>query len=87
MSKYYGHPVEGHTVPGIINPNLVYSFTTSNHLSAIKKEITTELPPAPIKNLGDERHQELIGAIKGLKVTQNVAQIQQALPQHRDWRN
>ena len=86
MSKFYGHPVEGHIVPGVKDPRLQYLFTTSNHRTAILKEIHAQLPPAPIKNLGDERHQELLGAIKGLKVTQNVAQIQNALPQRRDWR-
>ena len=87
MSKFYPHPIEGHIVPGIINPNLQYDFTTSNHHAPIKKEIHAQAPPVPIQNLGDERHHELISAIKGLKVGQNVTQIQQALPQHRDWRN
>ena len=87
MSRLMPSPITGHIVPGVINPNLQYDFTTSNHHAPIKKEIHAQPPPAPIKNLGDERHHELISAIKGLKVDQNVTQIQQALPQHRDWRN
>ena len=39
-------------------------------------------------SLGAERHGQMISAIKDLKgaISQNVTQIQDALPQNRDWR-
>ena len=37
-------------------------------------------------SLGEERHSEMLGALKNLTVKQNVTQIQDALPRNRDWR-
>ena len=39
-------------------------------------------------SLGAERHGQMISALKDLKgaISQNVTQIQDALPQNRDWR-
>ena len=89
MSNYMPHPVEGHVVPGLIDRTLRYDFTTNNHMQPIKKELYSKVAPQKPKNLGDERHKQLIDAIKGLSVSQKVnqSQIQEALPQPRDWRN
>ena len=42
----------------------------------------------PALSLGDERHQELLGAIKGSQGQGKfLTQIASALPRHRDWRH
>lgn len=38
-------------------------------------------------SLGDERHQQLLGAIQGGGQGKFLTQIASALPRHRDWRH
>ena len=53
----------------------------------IKKKVVQQEEHKPV-DLGEERHHQLLSAIKGLKVDQNVKQskVTESLEQFRDWR-
>ena len=87
MTSVRPQVVTGWIVPGVIEPQFQFSHLTDKPYGrALEKEIFTPAPPVQPKSLGDERHGELLSAIKGLSVKQNVAQTTEALPQNRDWR-
>ena len=79
-------PVLGKPVPGVLDPTLVRGKLVNERGQFVKEPPPQlEKQPPPL-TLGDERHSELLGAIKGLKVSQNVDQTTDALPSRRDWR-
>jgi len=77
----------GHIVPGKIEARWQFSFVTDKpHGQKLADDIFTPSPPVEPKSLGDERHNELLSAIKGLKVEQKTSQTVDALQRNRDWR-
>jgi len=79
--------IEGHIVPGKISPFIVFSYITNRPYGPPEKRQLYSKPiPQKPKMIGDERHQQLMGALKNIAVTQNTTQIQDALPEPRDWR-
>ena len=84
-------PIEGHIVPGALSPYLGFKWVTDTpHGGPMKAPAPTSSQATKPRDLGDERHQQLLSAIKGLNVNveQNVQQatINEALPGDRDWR-
>jgi len=77
-------------VPGTIDPRFQFSHVTNYPYGReMEKEIFAQAPPVKPKNLGDDRHKELMSAIKTMAVTQKVEQNvpqAQAIPDNRDWR-
>jgi len=80
--------IAGHIVPGKVDPFLRFSHVTHRPYGPpIKGQPRAPAPPQKPRDIGDERHQQLLGAIKGIGgVKQQVTQITDALPAHRDWR-
>ena len=89
MSLQRPEPIRGDIfhLEKIFNVNAVPAILiwndTRKPVKAMKQNIKPQTKPL---SLGDERHQQLIGAIQGLKVSQHTSQIQDALPRNRDWR-
>ena len=80
--------IAGHIVPGKVDPFIRFSYVTHRPYGP-PVNIRPKGPPPQQKprDIGDERHQQLLGAIKGIGgVKQQVTQIVDALPAHRDWR-
>ena len=90
MSNLYPVAIEGHVVPGIVDPSLMFSFVTETPHG---KPMKIPEPAAPTeqkpKDLGQERHLQLLSAIKGLGgAGKSVKQaFTEAMPGNRDWRN
>ena len=87
MTSFMPTVVSGHIVPGKVDPLIRFSYVTNRHYGPP----TNVRPrgPAPAqkpRDLGDERHQQLLGAIKNIGITQQATQITDALPGYRDWR-
>lgn len=89
MSNLRPVPILGSILDLPINPRIMFDFVTSTHSNSrpIKKL------PKPIekleqpRDLGEIRHGELLSAIKGISVNQNVQQkVTHAIAQNRDWR-
>ena len=81
--------MEGHIVPGQRDPYIVFSYVTSRpHGEPMKVTEPREAEPLKPKDLGQERHVQLLDAIKGIHVEQTAKQtaITDALPANRDWR-
>ena len=95
MSNLYPVAIEGHIVPGVRDPTLAFSFVTETpHGEPMR--IPEAAPPADQKpkDLGQERHLQLLSAIKGMggggvKIDQGAQQTAytEAMPGNRDWRN
>ena len=84
-----GRPVAGSVLELPVDPRLVFDFVVNRPYGPpiAKKEIKPHESHKPL-TLGDERHSELISAIKNISVEQKVKQdiIQEGLPRNRDWR-
>ena len=84
--------IAGHIVPGKVDPFLRFSFVTNKPYGPPAKiQHRPAAAPQKPRDLGDEGHQQLLGAIKGIgagtaKVQQQATQIADALPGFRDWR-
>lgn len=80
-------PVKGSVLDLPIDPmvQLLYVTHRPGGGPAKPKRVETVAPEAP-KDLGEERHHQLISAIKGITVKQDVKQITESLAQNRDWR-
>lgn len=77
----------GHIVPGVVQSKYRFSFVTDKPYGReLEKQIFTPSAPVEPKSLGDERHTQLLSAIKGLKVEQKTTQTVDALQRNRDWR-
>ena len=80
--------IAGHIVPGKVDPFIRFSYVTHRPYGPpVNIRPKGSPPPQKPRDIGDERHQQLLGAIKGIGgVKQQVTQIVDALPAHRDWR-
>ena len=82
-------PVPGSVLDLPIDPRVQLLYVTNRVGGGPSKikPITEPIPEKP-KDLGDERHHQLLSAIKGLSVKQDVKQdvVTEALAQNRDWR-
>lgn len=92
MSNLRPTVIEGSILDIPIDPRVVLRFVT-NTPGGLGKPIKHKEKPEPVpekpRDLGEERHMQLLGAIKGLKVDQNASQkanVTEALQQSRDWR-
>ncbi len=80
-------------VPGVVDPSAIYGGTRRIGGSKVIEADTAAPKPGfkPLPNLGEERHSEVLSAIKGLKVSikqtaeQNVATTD-AFRETRPWR-
>ena len=83
-------PIEGSVLDLPADPRVALLWVTNIPRGGpIKKKRKKEEPIERPMDLGEERHHELVSAIKGLKVSQSatqVANVEQALEQRREWR-
>ena len=90
MSNLMPVAMEGNVVPGVKDPYTVFGYSTDRpHGAQVKETAPAPSPEQKPKDLGNERHMQLLDAIKGLTVKQDVRQeanINEALPENRDWR-
>ena len=89
MSNLRPTVVEGSILDLPIDPRLALKWVTrrprGGPIKPQPKAVPVDETP---KDLGEERHHQLLSAIKGLKVDQNVSQnVEDALVQNRDWRH
>ena len=87
MTSYMPVATPGWLIPGVIESKWQFSYVTQRVKGDPMKEqkFTPTQQPKP-KDLGDERHSQLISAIKNISVTQQATQISDALPDPRIWR-
>lgn len=84
--------VEGSIIDIPIDPRLRLKWVThtpGGHGKPIKQQQKAVQQPERPRDLGEERHHQLLSALKGLKVSQSVTQnanVEEALKQNRDWR-
>ena len=88
MTNYMPRALTGQLVPGVVSNMFQFSYVTERPYGLpMKKAVYTPAAPQKPKNLGDSKHQELMGALKNLtSVTQKATQMTDALPGNRDWR-
>ena len=82
-------PIKGSVLDLPIDPRIQLLYVTNKvggGPTKIKPKV--EQPPEKVKDLGEERHHQLLDAIKGLNVKQDVKQnvVTESLAQNRDWR-
>ena len=89
MSNLRSTVITGSILDRPVDPRITLDFVTNTHSNSrpIKKK------PKPVekieqpRELGEKRHLELLDAIKGISVNQNVSQkVTEAISQNRDWR-
>ena len=87
MTTIWAKPIEG-SIFDIQGPQFRVTAVNSRTGEPAEKIIVQKQAPIQPLSLGQERHTQLLGALKniGAKVSQNVAQIQDVLPRRRDWR-
>lgn len=88
MSNLRPTVVTGSILDRRLDPRVVLKWVTNKpHGGPIKKQPKAEPVDETPKDLGEERHLQLLSALKGLHVKQNVTQnVTEALVQNRDWR-
>ena len=85
-------PIEGSLLDLPIDPRISLKYVTNTpggHGKPIKAVPVAKLQGEVPRDLGEERHHELLSALKGLRVTQTATQsanVTEALQQNRDWR-
>ena len=82
-------PVKGSVLDLPIDPRIQLLYVTNRVGGGPAKLLSqAEVAPEKPKDLGEERHHQLISAIKGINVKQDVQQnvVTEALAQNRDWR-
>ena len=89
MSNLRPPIVTGSILDRPVDPRKVLKWVTNRPLGP---PIKRQQKPVPVdetpKDLGEERHSQLLSAIKGLNVDQKVTQnVTEALVQNRDWRH
>ena len=87
--NYGSTPVLGSILDRPVDPMIVLLYVTDRpHGPPIKKKTVPKQEEHKPVDLGEERHHQLLSAIKGLKVDQNVKQsaVTESLEQFRDWR-
>ena len=85
-------PIEGSILDLPIDPRVALKWVTNTpggQGPPIKVQVRPQAPPEQPKDLGDERHHQLLSAIKGLKggAQNQSAAVTDALRANRDWRN
>ena len=77
----------GWPYPGKIEPWYQFSYITERPFGKRKKfeQYVSAVPQKP-RPTGDERHTQLLSAIKNINVKQQATQITDALPDNRLWR-
>ena len=89
MTTLFGKPIPGSVLTLPPDPRLIVDYITHTPYGPpIKQHEVKKQEAANPLTLGDERHNELISAIKSISVSQKVQQdvIQKSLPKNRDWR-
>lgn len=90
--NYIARPIEGSILDLPINPLVALKWVTNTpggNGPPIKPRPRMTQPDERPKDLGEERHHEILSALKGIKVNQAVdqtANVEEALKQNRDWR-
>jgi len=89
MSNLRPTVITGSIIDLPINPHIALKWVTRiPHGPPIKPRPKARPVEETPKDLGEERHLQMLSAIKGLKVNQNVSQnVEDALVQNRDWRH
>ena len=89
MTSLMARAMAGSILDLPVDPRLVFHYVVNRPYGPPIKQIDVKPKEAakPL-TLGDERHHQLISAIKNINVQQKVKQdvISDALPQSRDWR-
>ena len=90
--NYIARPIEGSIIDLPKDPRVRLKWVT-NTPGGLGKPIQKQPQPPPPdekpRDLGEERHHELLGALKGIKVSQTAnleTSVAEALKQNRDWR-
>ena len=80
--------MEGSVFPGIIDPRIASAGLVNIKGEPIKWAPHSEPEVKPPMDLGEKRHLDLLSAIKGINIKQDVQQsaFAEALPSNRDWR-
>ena len=90
--NYRARPIEGSLLDLPIDPRIGLKYVTNTpggHGRPIKSQAAASVQAEVPRDLGEERHHELLSALKGLRVTQQATQsanVTEALQQNRDWR-
>ena len=89
--NYRARPIEGSLLDLPIDPRVLkyMSNTPGGHGKPIKAQPIAPVQDEAPRDLGEERHHELLSALKGMRVTQTATQssnVTEALQQNRDWR-
>ena len=82
-------PIKGSVLDLPIDPRIQLLFVTNRVGGGPRKnKPKTDAAPDKPRDLGEERHHQLLDAIKGINVKQDVKQnvVTDALAQNRDWR-
>ena len=87
MTTVWCRPVEG-SIFDLVGPTFNLRAVNARTGEPAERLMVEKKQPIKPLSLGQERHTQLLGALKNIsaKVSQNVSQIQDALPQRRDWR-
>ena len=87
MTSLLPQVIEGHVVPGVINPAITRKWITSEPYGPpIKQTPVVQPATKPPLKLGDEQHQDVMGALQKIMVQQKSTQMTEAIPGFRDWR-
>ena len=87
MTTLWAKPIEG-SIFDIAGPRFDVRAVNARTGEPAERIIVKKQAAVQPLSLGAERHTQLLGALKNIgKVSQNVTQIQDALPQRRDWRS
>ena len=81
--------MEGLVVPGIMDPRTAFGGLVNIRGDTIKTFANpVEQEPKPPMDMGEKRHLDLLSAIKGINISEDVQQsiFSEALPSNRDWR-
>ena len=88
MTTLESRAIAGNIYPGKILADVKPSYVTNSIFGEPRVQHAVETPKHAPRDLSDSRHEELISAIKGISVSQDVRQTKmtEALPGNRDWR-
>ena len=79
--------IEGSVMDLPIDPTVALKWVTHRiHGPPMDRPKYDHAPFEKPKDLGEERHMELLKAIKGLKPMSQMSNVADALQQYRDWR-
>ena len=88
MSNLRPTVIKGSIIDLPRDPRVVLKWVTNSHGGApIKQQPKSAPPDEKPKDLGEERHHQLLSALHGLKGGSSTANVTEALQQNRDWRS